>query len=379
MGSPTLLAGTRVLIGRRNSVYRNGKNRWENDILSATVVSAERDRVELVDESGQSRVLAKQNAYSNINQEPDGTTLLWTAPLPNGADAAARNFCQVALDAGSDMGLFHVVSADGGSVVARIVMDRPVIDEESFDIRCDVDELDTAHRVIEFEDQGEVKASKDIYPVDLDAAEVRPGELIAARSYVASIVDGVPTLCPKDWLIVGNFQDLEAIGTFLPPQIEAPEGAFVTRGSRFGSVGSFQQEIDLAWASTEPDEAVVLITESERGRAGTMLSQRGRVLFRWDDAIHCLEDQAPGPGLWIAHDLTGWSTHHYEFGYDSGIDADWRPFAPADIEVWGWTVEDLDRHIHENLEDGSAIEGTAERQMAQAEAGILAEAASTAP
>jgi len=371
--------GQRVLFGNRYSTQRHGHNVNDTQFEIASVISCDRDALILHSEDGQDHIL-KTPPYSSMRlEEKTNKTLLWTLPLPDGSDAAVRNFCQVALDAEYRMQMAHITSIEDGVIMGKLLIAgyKPFTPELSDDNASSLD----------FDFIGTLAISKREYRLDLTSRGKKilmrsqgytpssgtpvPGTLIAARD-VSFWVDEGNEICEMlDWERIAEFSDLNAISSFLPKPTDGISDMFHSNDGCFGSISALEHELLRGHLACEPDEALALVYDS--GDV-VFLGQRGVLLFDWDSAADYFHDQAPGPGLYLVNDMKPWSSRSYEGEYDAGIDASMTPARLEDIERFGYDLPLLDNEIHEHLNDlDLQIEGLSLRQIALAEASLATE------
>ncbi len=170
--------------------------------------------------------------------------------------------------------------------------------------------------------------------VELPECGWSEGDLVVGSGVDCDVVDGRVVTTIRDPVVVGRFPSEEALGAFLPRYGE-------NRRWWVGLTGFAEhvRDVELAWASTEPDEALVLFHEDLGADNGsvvpTVLGHTGRTFALCDNVGDEMHGSAQPAGLWVYGNAKWWSSTSHEGEHDAGIEGDWRPATPDDVKRFG--------------------------------------------
>ncbi len=258
----------------------------------------------------------------------------WTDPLPRGTAGQGAAFVAAMLGERRQPMLLWVGKPGASGTPARIVTMADGDDPGLVHRMHDMDRADAA---------GPATWARSAHGAAWiwdPEVTLRPSENLAEGDLVVGpisceIVDGDVVTRVEEPVVLGNFPDAGAVGAFVPDVASTGHSAW------WGPLGPehHEQEAALAQARTEPDEALVLTVH---GCADPhVLATTGASFFWSDDTAATLSGESLEPGLWVMENAKWWTDTSYEGEHDSGIDGDWRPATPADLERFGIDAHEI--------------------------------------
>lgn len=291
--------------------------------------------------------------YTSIHEEGPWR-VVWTDPLPDDDQAALRIV-------GDLLGL------NGGyrrTVLLWIAMRE--------------DEISYAHQLWDHDEVTEhAGIPQPVGPFRMSSAPIRirglnemgPGDLIACLHHDAMLENHLYEHIVKNPRTIAYAATPADIPAALPWQRHVRNRNTIGKGDLAGP-HAFEEAEDLAWARTQPSEALVAAWEDETaaGRKSvnvSVIDRSGIAFHNNDDPEAYLEHTVPGPGLWKFENARMHSWRSHEGEYDSDIEGDWRPANEQDVLATHRDLTDAGREIVERL-DGTSMhldEDTAVRVM----------------
>lgn len=241
----------------------------------------------------------------------------WASPLPAIEDDDAIALVHACLNSKDSPVLLHVRSRDASGITA-IAIDTGV-------------------------DAGLPRfgATAEIMLVQLRDHNVTAGDLVVAMGHEIEFDDGVA---------IHGFAHAETIATgvsateahalfALPPMTRFRRLAIATPAD-------LQRRREEAWASTFPDQAIVLISKQPGHVIPRMqfLASSGQTLFQSDDPENDFGGSC-SQGLWMFENVRWWQSESHEGEKDGGMEANWRPATQSDATAFGLTAAEIGRLI----------------------------------